>query len=187
MKRYAIVVSLTLLLLAGLYGYHWVNSEATASVAVQPSRPVSDVLGSATSLVEWQTDLFTTRIPDWLRQTSATESASDSATGSYVVSGGRDKDAQIAVTIARLGNNTLSEVPAVHFRNLRPQEYRPGEMVAAPAGALAYYHIGSYERSVFWQYRGQFVAVVASGSNSERPDTQVALESLLNNWQWSAR
>jgi hypothetical protein len=187
MKRYILSAAALLLLGAGMFGYRWIYSEAKTSVVVKPVQPVNDVLGSETSLKSWQTGQFTTQMPSWLRQTSASDSAHDSLAGSYVVSGGRNKDAQLAVTIASLGNNALSEIPAVSFRNNRPEEYKPAAMPAAPDGALTFYRIGSYERSVFWQYRGHYIAVVASGSSSEQADIQTALDSVLSNWQWSVQ
>jgi hypothetical protein len=185
MKRYVLAMAGLLLLGAGVYGYHWIHSEASSSVSVRPLQPVSDVLGSETSLKPWQTASFTTQLPTWLRQVSATDSPSDPAAHSYVVNGGRDKDAQIAVTIASLGNNSLNEIPAVRVRANHADEYQPTAIAAAPDGAVAYQHVGSFETAVFWQYQGRYIAVVASGSTSQQSDIQTALASVLTDWQWA--
>jgi hypothetical protein len=184
MKRWIAGSVLLLVLVSGAIGYHWFTTAASTSVSVKPVQPVGDVLASETSLHTWQTDQFTTQIPTWLHLASSTDNRSDPASGTYVLSGGRDKNAQITISMAALGNNSLNETPAVHIRSTQPAEYTRITLAAAPEGAQAFSHTGSYETSVFWQYQGHYVSTVASGSSDIQADVQTALEAILTNWQW---
>lgn len=184
MKRWIVGSVGLLLLISGTIGYHWFTTAASTSVSVKPIQPAGDVLASETSLHSWQTDQFTTQIPTWLHLTSSTDSRNDPASGTYVLSGGRDMNAQITITMAALGNNTLDESPAVHVRASQPTEYTRITLAAAPEGAQSFSHTGSYETSVFWQHQGHYIATVASGSSDIQADVQTALEAILTNWQW---
>jgi hypothetical protein len=186
LKRSLLGLALVIVLSAGAIGYHLFTTAATTSFSVKPQQSTTDVLGSETSLHSWQTDQFTTQIPTWLHVASSTDDRSDPLSGTYILSGGREKNGQIAISIAALGNNTLSETPAVRLRTNRPTEYTPINLAAAPDGAVTFSHSGNYETSVFWQHQGHYISVVASGSSDVQADVQTALDAILTNWQWQA-
>jgi hypothetical protein len=184
MKRWLMLVSLVLVLGLAAWGYHWWNSSSSTSVVYTPETN-RDVLGTQTTLRSWHTAYFATSYPSNLRVRTTNENSAATIIGSYMLSSvaAREQD-QIGITIANMGNTTLTQESAVKFRLQHPERYTSVSRNYAPSGAYVFNDESGYETGVFWQTGDRFAAVVVSGSSARRAELESDLEAIVSNWQW---
>ena len=183
-KRWIFVIIILLIGVMGSAFYLWWHSQASTSVVTYGAQDAS-VLGSQTTLTDWQTAYFTTKIATSLRQLTSSETPDKPILGSYLLASTslRNTD-QVGVTIGNLNNYALDELSAVRLRAVQAGEYTKATRSFAPAGALVFSRVSSYETSIFWQHGSMYAAVVVSGSSSRRAELEQNLSDIVSNWQW---
>ncbi|MBC7582083.1 hypothetical protein H7097_04445 [Aeromicrobium sp.] len=181
MKKLFVVLPLVILTGVGFGLYSWWHSPATSSID-SGTQEVSNVLGSETSLKSWQTSYFVTSMPSSLRIKTSNDALES---GNYLLTSKTPRISdQIGVTVAKLGNNSLNELPAVKLRLNQPNIYAAVANTYAPAASYSFVNEATYETSVFWQEDGYYAAVVASGTSARRAELNVATRAIVSNWSW---
>lgn len=184
MKRWLGATLAVVLVLLGGWLYRWWHSPAE-SIVVSTGAQSSKVLSSENVLVPWETSQFTSRYPSNLRIITSNEVAQGITVGQYLL-GSTDLRVsdQLAVTVGKLEDLNLAELPAVKFRATHPESYEQTTLSFTPPGGLAYSSVGAYEVAIFWQEDGRFAAVVASGSSVRQAELEQQLESVIKEWRW---
>ena len=184
MKRLAIGISGSLLLIAGLWSYMWWHSPAETK-HITTAQTTKDVLGSERALTSWTTQHFTTRYSSELRILMANEVAHGLTTGQYLLgSTSLNKTDQLAVTVGQLNSTSLEELPAVKLRQQRTDTYQLATVPFTPPGGQVFSTVEGYELAMFWKEGSSYAAVVVSGSSARQAELQEALEAVVANWQW---
>jgi hypothetical protein len=185
MKKGLLGILVAILLTSGVWIYQWWHQPASTASVSTSQQTQSDVLGSETKLQSWRTAYFMTSFPVSYRLLSSDEVSQGLTTGQYVLSSISFKQTdQVAVTVGRLGNLSLQELPVLKVRLLKSDLYQPVSPSYLPSGGLAFASANPYETSLFWRQGDQYAAVVISGSSSRQPELEQALETVVTNWQW---
>lgn len=183
-KRWLSLVTFFVILGVGGGLYAWWHSQATTDV-VSYGQTEGAVLGSETSLVEWQTAYFSTRVSGTLRQISSKETADSPIIGSYLFTSKESNDtSQLAITVGKLGAYSLDELSAVKLRLSEPSGYTKTTRAYTPAGGIVFSGNPGYETAMFWQHNDDYVAVVVSGTTDHGPDLEQTLSDIVRNLQW---
>ena len=184
MKRVAIIISSVLIALVGVWGYRWWNSPAETknSSALQTEK---EVLGTKRTLSPWNTQSFATRYPSDLRIITTNEIAHGITTGQYLLGSTTPNITdQLAVTVGRLSNASLEDLPGVKLRQQRTDVYVETTMQFTPPGGQVFSAVEGYELAMFWKDGSNYAAAVVSGSSAREAELQEALEAVVANWQW---
>jgi hypothetical protein len=185
MKRFIIVCSALVMVIAGAWSYIWWQSPAETKEFTSADQNTHGVLGSNMVLTPWRTLYFSTSHPDTLRVITSNEVAQGLTLGQYLLgSASLTNTDQLAVTVGNLDGLTLDELPAVKLRQQRSDIYRPATVSFALPGVLGFSAKNGYEMAIFWQHEAKYAAVVASGSSARQAELAQALESVVENWQW---
>lgn len=164
--------------------YHWWHSPAESVTITSADQVNQGVLGSESTLADWQTEYFTTRYPGNLRIISTNEVAHGITLGQYLLGAvSLNQSDQLAVTVGKL-QTPLSQLSSVVLREQQSDVYARTDKTYAPAGAYVFTKENPYETSIFWQHGNEYAAVVSSGSPVRRAELEQALQSVVTNWQW---
>lgn len=91
---------------------------------------------------------------------------------------------KLAVTVAKLPNGGLKEVPDIMFRKQSSDRYQQVILENMPDGAMAFRATNGYEADVTWQHGDLYVSVVLSNSIGTNDSYDSELSSILASWAW---
>lgn len=187
MKRILLILGALLVIVGGVRLFQWTQSPVSSSGSTNSQQ--TDVQGKEVSFKIFQTDAFTTKVPDFMVTKTSTSTPTRPVEAQYLLT---HQDPalsdQIGITIGRLNQEPLREISAVKLRLLKSDEYTPVEINTTQSDTVAFRHNDgrSVETAIYWQSNGKYIGVVGNSSSTRQQEMTNTLKAIINSWSWTA-
>lgn len=179
-RRLIYLVVAVCLIITGIFIYLWANS-ATKPITIEPvaSKPTPK-----SEPIYLQNIWFKTTIPSGFKQSSYQEDVNGEIKLQAVYVGDSIKIGQLAITLKQLPSDGIGGSAEYNMRFKNSDKYQQVAYGGWPEAAITFSLKDGFETTAFWVNKNLYAIVSASGDELVRKDTNVALSSVLDQWQW---
>lgn len=179
-KKLIFLVATPLIIILVLLLYKWANSP-TKPINIEPITATPTVLPEP---IDLQNIWFKTKIPAGFKQSTYQEDVTSNIKLQAVFIGDSKKYGQIAITLRDLPGDGITGAAEYNMRTKDTAKYQSVTYGGWPEAVKTFTMTSGFETTSFWVNKNLYATVSASGDESVKKETSIALSSVLDQWQW---